>query len=74
MSQTYFFSLDVSIQECEQLYTGLHHTVTATAHNGLRVQLPSANLRKFIKPNGIKGVFCMIVDSHNKIQSFQQVK
>ncbi|AWB67730.1 DUF2835 domain-containing protein [Saccharobesus litoralis] len=74
MSQVYFFSLDVPPQQCEELYTGVHRTVTATAHNGLRVQIPIANLRRFVTQMGIKGVFRLITDDNNKIQSFERVQ
>ncbi|NTS76071.1 DUF2835 domain-containing protein [Catenovulum sp. SM1970] len=70
----FFFSLDISVMDCELLYTGQIQNVNAVAHNGLTVRLPAANLRPFVTQIGIKGVFRMLVDENNKIQSFIQVK
>ncbi|WP_077066459.1 DUF2835 family protein [Catenovulum maritimum] len=70
--QIYFFSLDVSYQECSVFYTGQLPNVLLISECGKRIQVPTSNLRRFINSSGLKGRFRMLVDSNNKIMSFEQ--
>lgn len=71
--QHFYFSTSLSYTECEDLY--LHHIkyIVVTASNGKRVQLPKENLKKFIRPEGLKGSFEMIIDANNKILSINRI-
>ncbi len=69
----YHFTISLSYLECENLYLTTLKTVVITASTGERVQIPSARLRPFVEPTGIKGRFCLTVNNENKIQSFERV-
>ncbi len=69
----YYFSLNVSPLECQQLYTGQSPTVTIEANNGQLVRLPIANMRRFVSPIGIRGSFRLVVNEQNKIIAFEQI-
>jgi len=69
----YFFNINLSYLECENLYLSSVKTVVITAITGERVQVPSIRLRPFVEPTGIKGNFCLSVNNENKIQSFERV-
>lgn len=69
----YYFSINLSYLECENLYLSSVKTVVVSAMSGERVQLPSIRLRPFVEPTGIRGRFCLVVSNENKIQSFDRV-
>lgn len=71
--KAYFFSLNVSYRECQQLYLQGNHTVVVTAESGERVQLPSLNLRPHIQSDGIKGRYRLLVDDSKKVKSFEKI-
>ncbi|MBF7072791.1 DUF2835 family protein [Glaciecola sp. MH2013] len=66
----YYFSIQLSYVECENLYDAAIRTIVLTARTGERVQIPCNSLRPFVEPTGIKGNFCLTVNKDNKIQSF----
>ena len=69
----YFFRLDMSVRECEILYTPGINSVVMTAENGQRIQVPTPNLRPFVTMTGIKGRFRLVVNEQHKIQSFEKI-
>jgi hypothetical protein len=69
----YLFNIELSYIECENLYISSVKTVVVRATTGERVQIPSIRLRPFVEPSGIKGTFCLTVNSENKIQSFKRI-
>lgn len=71
--QTFYFTLSVEYEICEQLYVPGNNTVIMTADNGKRIQLPVINLRPHVSPIGINGKFRLTVDENNKLQSFDKI-
>ena len=71
--QTFFFTLSVKYDLCEQFYVPGNNTVIMTADNGKRIQLPVQNLRPHVSPIGINGRFRLTVDENNKLQSFEKI-
>ncbi len=70
---TYFFSINLSYPDCENLYMPGKNSVLIQAESGHRVQLPVSNLRPFVTRIGIKGRFRLITNDDNKIDSFEKV-
>jgi hypothetical protein len=66
----YFFSIQLSYIECENLYDASIKSIVVTATTGERVQIPCNRLRPFVEPTGIKGNFCLTVNKDNKIHTF----
>jgi hypothetical protein len=71
--QTFYFTLSFKYELCERLYIPGVNKVVMTADNGKRVQLPVINLRPHVSPIGINGRFRLIIDSNNKIKSFEKM-
>lgn len=69
----YYFKINLSYLECENLYISSVKTVVVESLSGERVQIPSTRLRPFVDPRGIKGSFCLTVNKDNKIQSFERI-
>ena len=70
---TYFFTINLTYPECENLYRPGINTVLIRAESGERVQLPTSNLRPFVSRIGIKGRFRLVTNADNKVQSFEKV-
>lgn len=71
--KTYFFSLSVPYRDCEKLYHSGSNTVILTADTGERVQLPTLNLRPYVQRDGLKGRFRLIINSEQKVKSFEKI-
>ncbi len=71
--QTFYFTLSLKYELCEQLYVPGINTVVMTADNGKRIQLPVKNLRSYVSPIGINGRFRLVIDDNNKIKSFEKI-
>lgn len=71
--QTFYFTLSLNYDYCEQLYFPGINTVIVQADNGKRIQLPVKNLRPHVSPIGIKGRFRLMIDENNKIKSFEKM-
>jgi hypothetical protein len=71
--KTYYFDLDVSYYQCEQLYEPGRNVAIVRAISGERVQLPLSNLRPYTTKTGIQGKFKMIVSDDNKILTFDRI-
>lgn len=70
----YFFNLNISYMDCENLYLPSMNTCMVTDDNGKRIQLPTMNLRTFVTKNGIQGRFRLTVDENNKLKSFEKIQ
>ncbi|MCY7293908.1 DUF2835 family protein [Alteromonas sp. a30] len=70
---TFFFSINLSYPECENLYMPGNNSVLIQSESGERVRLPSSNLRPFVTRMGIRGRFRLITDMDNKVSSFEKV-
>jgi hypothetical protein len=71
--QTFYFTLSLKYELCEQLYIPGINSVVMKADNGKRIQLPVRNLRPHVSPIGIKGRFRLMIDDNNKIMSFEKI-
>lgn len=71
--QTFYFTLSLKYELCEQLYVPGVNTVVMTADSGKRIQLPVKNLRPHVSPIGIKGRFRLMIDENNKMKSFEKI-
>ena len=71
--QTFYFTLSLKYELCEQLYIPGINSVVMKAENGKRIQLPVRNLRPHVSPIGIKGRFRLMIDENNKIMSFEKI-
>lgn len=71
--KSYFFRLSLPYHECENLYRPSIPTVLITAETGERVQIPTKNLRPFVGREGLSGRFRLLINSENKIKSFEKV-
>ncbi|MDM7860879.1 DUF2835 family protein [Alteromonas sp. ASW11-36] len=69
----YDLSISASYAQCEHLYMREHNTVVVTTTSGVRVQLPTKNLRPFVGPNGIQGTFRLVTTADNKILSLTKI-
>ena len=65
--------LHIDAAEYVRLYSGSATTVVARARSGLRVQFPAGALRPFVLHNGIHGVFELVIDERNKLQSLTRI-
>ena len=71
--KSFYFSLSLSYAECENLYVTGINSVVMTAESGERIQLPSKNLRPFVHKHGLKGRFRLVINSQNKVVSFEKI-
>lgn len=71
--QNYFFTLNVSYEKCITLYQAGNNSVILRSDSGEKIQLPTKNLRPFIQRNGLIGRFRLVIDSNNKVQSFDKI-
>ena len=73
MHKIYELSINVSYAECESLYIRGSNTIIVTTTSGLRVQLPTSNLRPFVEPHGIRGRFELVTSEDNKIIRLRKI-
>lgn len=71
--KSYELSINVSYIECERLYHEGNNTVVVHTVDGLRIQLPTMNLRTFVTPDGIQGRFRLVTTEDNKILSLTKI-
>lgn len=71
---TYYFSISVPYNQCEALYSPSIPNVVMQSETGLNVQIPTSRLRQFVTSTGVSGRFRMVVNSANKIKSFERVR
>jgi hypothetical protein len=55
----YYFSLKLSATEFLPYYQGTFENVQVITNQGIKVEFPAMNLRKFITSSGIDGYFCL---------------
>lgn len=71
--KVHYFSASMTYAKCEDLYRQHIKFIVVTSSEGKRIQLPKANLQKFITPLGLNGNFKLIVDDNNKIISIDPI-
>jgi hypothetical protein len=71
--KAHYFSIAMTYAKCEDMYRQHIKFIIVTSSEGKRIQLPKANLQKFITPLGLNGNFRLLVDQNNKIVNIEQV-
>lgn len=71
--RVHYFSVEMTYAKCEDLYRQHIKFLLVTSTEGKRIQLPKANLQKFITPLGLHGNFQLLVDRNNKIISLNYI-
>jgi hypothetical protein len=69
----YFFTINVSYQDCLRLYSGNKKHVVIIDEAGVKVSLPIHNIKPFITRVGINGRFHLTLSEHQKIKDFTQI-
>ena len=59
--------LNISADEYQRLYRGTARNVFARDSRGVSIQFPAASLRPFVTRDGIRGIFVISVDEHNRL-------
>ncbi|WP_232366492.1 DUF2835 family protein [Salinimonas sediminis] len=72
-TNTYYFTLNLSYNQCERLYQAGYQHAVLNADSGHRVQIPIVRLRPFVTTLGLKGRFRLITNAANKIVTFERL-
>lgn len=67
------FRIDLPRERFARYYQGMAQAVLVESEDGRRIQLPAANLRRFITDNGVRGRFEMILDDHSKLLKLTRI-
>lgn len=70
----YVFSINMSYSQCEELFLQPVKYLIVKSLEGKRIQLPKQNMRRFLSPAGLRGVYELQIDSNHKIQSIKKIK
>ena len=69
----YEFNVSLTAEQIETIYRGQARFIQVTSRDGLKLQLPAANFRRFVTANGIQGKFQVKVDASNKLQHLRKL-
>lgn len=72
MNQLRFY-LDLSAERYLRYYQGTARTVSVVSLEGQRLEFPAERLRPFITHNGIRGLFALTFDKHNRFVSLKRL-
>lgn len=64
---THHFSLALNTEAIYSIYEGRTRFVLVRSDQGLRLQLPATNFRRFVTSDGIRGRFRVVLDDNNKL-------
>jgi hypothetical protein len=67
-----YFSLDLSAAEYLRYYQGSAGRVLVRAHDGRRLSIPAATLRRFVSTEGIKGRFRVTLDPSHRLIALER--
>ena len=67
------FNLALPALEIRSIYEGQARYILVVTDEGLKLQLPAANFRKFVASDGIHGRFRVIIDANNKIRELRKL-
>jgi len=67
------FTMVLPAREVEGIYQGRARYILVKSDEGLKLQLPAANFRRFVTANGIHGRFSVSIDADNKIQELTKL-
>ena len=67
------FQMALSAQKTQSIYEGQARYILVESEQGLKLQLPAANFRRYVTADGIHGRFRVRIDANNKIQALQKL-
>lgn len=67
------FTMALPAPEAQEIYQGRARYILVVSDEGLKLQLPAANFRRFVTANGIHGRFSVSIDADNKIQELTKL-
>jgi hypothetical protein len=70
---TYYFSLSLNYEQCQQLYLPGNNSVVIVEEQGKRIQIPTKNLRPFVSQTGLKGRFRLLINNDKKLVSLEKM-
>lgn len=69
----FIFSIALSAQKTHSIYEGQARYILVEADDGLKLQLPAVNFRRWVGDDGIHGRFRVSIDAANKIVELQKL-
>ncbi|WP_082305715.1 MULTISPECIES: DUF2835 family protein [unclassified Pseudoalteromonas] len=69
----FLFNLDLSYEQCEQIYSGHIKSIQVTSHSGKSIRIPALRFRSFITPVGIKQKFKLKLSDSNQFISLEKI-
>ncbi len=73
MTRQFEFHLSISAEQIERIYQGQARYILVSTDEGLKLQLPAQNFRKYVSDTGIQGRFRVEVNADNKILNLQKL-
>jgi len=70
----YIVPLSITADAYRRLYSGDARNVLAYDQEGRKIQFPASFLRSFVTHEGIRGIFIIRVDEHNKLAGIHRVE
>lgn len=67
MTRKFEFNLSLPAEKVQQIYGGQARYILVYTDDGLSVQLPANNFRRYVTAQGIQGRFEVEVNDNNKI-------
>ncbi|MGM0481303.1 MAG: DUF2835 domain-containing protein [Pseudomonadota bacterium] len=75
MNVSYVFSISMSYQEfIEIYYGGAAQQLVVTSTGGTRVAIPAGRMVPFVDSAGVRGLFRLTVDDHNKFVGLERLR
>ncbi len=71
--RTFEFDMALSVLKTQSIYQGQVHYILVETDDGLKLQLPAANFRSYVKAHGIHGRFSVKIDADNKIIALSEL-
>ena len=66
------FKMAICAERTERIYRGNARYILVKSDEGLTLQLPASNFRRFVDAGGIQGRFRVQIDADNKIVSLER--
>ena len=73
VTEEIYFSMHITPSEFERYYRGTAAQVLVRAHDGRSIQIPAANLRRFVTHEGIRGHFRLVIDDQHRLVDLQRL-
>jgi len=73
VTRQFEFNLSISAEQTERLYQGHARYIMVHSIEGLKLQLPAQNFKKYVSGAGIQGQFRVKIDADNKIINLQKL-